>query len=138
MNKLTPFSFFLFTASILLSGFTILPDTDETEILGVWIRKGDHLMIQVEQENQVQLSSHIVEEGSEKFPCKVSHLPIYKNITRISGRLWKCDFLVVTMGSCTTDYEEGIIQIMKNGDMEITCPGFEKKVYTKLRPRYEN
>jgi hypothetical protein len=42
------------------------------------------------------------------------------------------------MGSCTTDYEEGIIQLMKNGDMEITCPGFEKKIYTKLRPRYEN
>jgi hypothetical protein len=138
MNKIILLSFCLFITGTVSSGFITVPGKDEAEMLGVWIRKSDHLMIQVEQENQTQLSSHIVEEGTEKFPCNVSHLPIYKNITRIKGSLWKCDFLVVTMGSCSTDYEEGIIQMMKNGDMEITCPGFGKKIYTKLRPRYEN
>lgn len=136
MNRIILFC--LFITGTILSGFTTLPGKDETEMLGVWIRKSDHLMIQMEQENQSQLSSRILEEGTEKFPCDVSHLPIYKNITRIKGSLWKCDFLVVTIRSCATDYEEGIIQLMKNGDMEITCPGFGKKIYTKLKPRYEN
>ncbi len=41
------------------------------------------------------------------------------------------------MKSCHTDYEEGIIQIVASGDMEITCPGYEKKIYVKSNPRYE-
>jgi hypothetical protein len=128
----------LLATFIVLSGFAFIPGADDAELSGTWARKSDALRIQVSPEGDSRLASHIIAEGNEKFPCEVSHLPIYKNITRIGRNLWTCDFLVVTMGSCSTDYEEGIIQLMKNGDMEVTCPGFDKKIYTKQKPRYEN
>jgi hypothetical protein len=102
------------------------------------MRKGDKLLIEITKENEDQLYSHIVAEGIEKFPCDVASLPIYKNIMQRKENLWTCDFLVVTMGSCSTDYEEGIIRIVKSGDLEITCPGFDKKYYSRLKPRYDS
>jgi hypothetical protein len=113
-------------------------DGDVPEITGEWIRTTDALRIRITPETDKQFHSFIIDEGNGNFPCEVSDLPIYKNIVQIKGKLWRCDFLVVTMGSCATDYEEGIIQLVKNGDMEITCPGFEKKIYRKQKPRYEN
>jgi hypothetical protein len=138
--KRSVISALLFVMVIFLSGFTTVNyrGEEESEIIGVWVRTSDKLMIQVSNENDTQLHSFIVKEGNEKFPCEVTHLPIYKDIVKISKKLWRCNFLVVTMGSCATNYEEGIIQILKNGDMEITCVGFEKKVYTKLKPRYDD
>ena len=121
---------------ILLSGFTFKHDK-ETDIKGVWIRVNDKLRIEVSEENKDILHSFIIAEGNEKFPCDVNGLPIYKNIVKAGRNLWRCDFLVVTLGSCSTEYEEGIIQITKQGIMQITCPGFEKKIYTKAKPRYE-
>ena len=125
--------FFLFVA---LTAFAPLDD-HTSDLQGIWIRRSDHLRIKVSEVNTTQLQSFIIAEGDEKFPCAVSNLPIYKNIVKVGQNLWTCDFLVVTMGSCHTDYEEGVIQILKNGDMEITCPGYDKKIYTKSNPRYE-
>jgi hypothetical protein len=126
--KILPAAFLLITS---LASFT------ETNLAGVWIRKTDHLRIKVTEEASDGLLSFIIDNGTEKFPCEVGHLPIYKNIKPIGRNLWSCDFLVVTMGSCATDYEAGMIQLKKNGDMEITCPGFEKKIYSRLKPRYD-
>jgi hypothetical protein len=121
---------------LLVSGFSA--DTNkETELTGVWVRKSDHLKIKVTEESPLQQQGFIIDEGKEKFPCDVSAFPIYKNISRIKENLWSCDFLVVTMGSCATAYEEGIIRLTKENEMEITCPGFDKKLYSKLKPRYE-
>lgn len=126
----------IFLTFIVLTAFT--PSVDNTKsIEGIWIRRSDHLRIKVSEVNTAQLESFIIAEGDEKFPCNVSDLPIYKNIVKVGRNLWTCDFLVVTMGSCHTDYEEGIIQVVANGDMEITCPGYEKKIYAKSNPRYE-
>jgi hypothetical protein len=125
--------FFLFVA---LTAFAP-PDDNTNDLQGVWIRRSDHLRIKVSEASTTQLQSFIIAEGDEKFPCDVSELPIYKNIVKVGRNLWTCDFLVVTMGSCHTAYEEGVIQIVKNGDMEITCPGYEKKIYVKSAPRYE-
>lgn len=127
---------FLIVSFMFISGFTSFDV--EPDITGDWIREGDNLRIKITKEDSEKLRSFIVQEGNEKFPCTVSHLPIYKNIIQVKEKLWKCDFLVVTMGSCTTGYEEGFIQVLKNGAMEIICPGYEKKVYKKLKPRYEN
>ena len=124
----------LFTLLIALSSFT---STNEPEILGTWIRKSDNLRIKILAQNKHTFQSFITEEGNEKFPCQVSQMPIYKNIIKAGRNLWYCDFLVVTIGDCSTDYESGIIQFMKNGDLEITCPGFEKKIYAKAKPRLE-
>jgi len=126
----------IFLTFIALTAFA--PVNDNTDALkGIWIRRSDHLRIKVTEANTTQLQSFIIADGDEKFPCDVSELPIYKNIVQVGKNLWTCDFLVVTMKSCHTDYEEGIIQIVKNGDMEITCPGYEKKIYVKSNPRYE-
>jgi hypothetical protein len=120
----------------MLSAFAPVSD-EASDITGTWIRKTDHLRIKISERNSSLFESFIVAEGEEKFPCDVSKLPIYKNIVKVGRNLWTCDFLVVTMGSCATDYEEGIIQIVKNGDLEITCPGYEKKIYSKSNPRYD-
>jgi hypothetical protein len=127
---------FVVSTATILCGYTLRHE-DETDIKGVWIRTGDKLRIEVAEENSDHLYSFIVADGEKKFPCDVSSLPIYKNIVKVGKNLWRCDFLVVTMGSCSTDYEEGIIQITQRGTMEITCPGFAKKIYTKVKPRYE-
>lgn len=107
-------------------------------IEGTWVRKADGLKIRVSQQNEDMLTSFIIEEGKEDFPCEVEHLAIYKNIAKFRSNIWKCDFLVVTMGACTTDYEEGFIRLLSTGEMEITCPGFEKKFYTRLNPRLDD
>jgi hypothetical protein len=119
-----------------ISGFTPVDTNDE--LVGVWVRRSDHLRIRVEPQRSETLYSFIVEEGTEKFPCDVDALPIYKNITKTGRNLWSCDFLVVTMGSCSTEYESGVIRLTKEGDIEITCPGFEKKYYSKLKPRLDS
>jgi hypothetical protein len=106
------------------------------DLEGVWVRKSDHLRIEIRRDkSSADLLSLVVAEGDEKFPCDVSELPIYKNIKKVGRGLWTCDFLVVTMGSCATGYEEGVMRMM-HGELEITCPGFEKKYYTKLKARY--
>jgi hypothetical protein len=120
-----------------MSGFSSKPD-DRSDLIGTWMRKEDKLLIEITKENKDQLYSHIIAEGIEKFPCDVSAFPIYKNIVQRKENLWTCDFLVVTMGSCSTDYEEGIIRIVKSGDLEIICPGFENKYYSRLKPRYNS
>jgi hypothetical protein len=119
-----------------LSSFN-LADGPTNVLEGVWIRKTDHLRIRINEVNDQTLESFILAEGDEKFPCDVTALPIYKNIMKVGRNLWTCDFLVVTMRNCSTDYEEGIIQVLKNGDLEITCPGYEKKIYSKSNPRYD-
>lgn len=126
----------IFLLFITLTAFAPFNDSPNA-LEGVWIRRSDHLRIKVSEVNTTQQQSFIIAEGDEKFPCNVSELPIYKNIVKVGKNLWTCDFLVVTMVSCHTDYEEGIIQIVANGDMEITCPGYEKKIYVKSNPRYE-
>lgn len=126
---------FIPLALIVLTSFTF--PAKEIELTGVWVRHGDHLRIKVEQEGRDRLFSFIIEEGSEKFPCAVSHLPIYKNIERKGKNLWTCDFLVVTMGSCATEYEAGIIRLTKEEHLEIICPGFDDKLYSRLKPRLE-
>lgn len=127
---------FLIALSVLVeSAFAFVGG--HSTIQGTWIRKSDHLMIKIVPEKNLDLlNSFIVEEGDEKFPCEVSKFPIYKNIVQVKPNHWTCEFLVVTMGSCSTDYEQGEIHITKTGDMEVICPGFDKKVYEKLKPRY--
>jgi hypothetical protein len=136
MKNTSFFSFALVAIFTVFSGFVSLPG-DKSELEGIWIRKSDNLRISVTEENKAHFTSYIVAEGKEEFPCDVTALPIYKNIVKLRNNLWTCDFLVVTMGSCATDYEEGIIRINENSDMEITCPGFGKKIYSKSKPRYE-
>ena len=106
-----------------------------TSLEGSWIRKGDNLMIQIRKEEE-RFFSYIIGEGREKFPCEVSKYPIYKNILPAGKNSWNCEFLVVEMGSCETDYEGGKARILKNGQLEITCPGFSKKLYSRMSPRY--
>jgi hypothetical protein len=126
-----------FTGLLFVNSSFMLMSGNDSELTGVWVRKSDNLRIQVTEQDASHYTSFIVAEGKEDFPCDVAALPIYKNIIKLRHNLWTCDFLVVTMGSCATDYEEGIIQITKNGEMEITCPGYEKKLYSKAKPRYE-
>jgi hypothetical protein len=122
----------------LFSGFGLRNGRDGDEggkLTGYWIRKADRLRIRIVEENSKQLSSYIVDET--EFYCKVSHILIYKNIRQVKSRLWKCDLLIETMGSSASHYEEGFIRIMRNEEMEITCPGIEKRIYTRQKPRYE-
>ena len=116
---------------------TSLVRHEDSELEGNWVRTTDHLRMAVIEQDQSVLYSFITEDGDEKFPCNVKELPIYKNISRAGSNLWLCDFLVVTIGDCSTHYEEGSIRINKNDEMEINCPGFGRKVYSKVRPRYE-
>jgi len=101
---------------------------ENSELEGYWVRTNDHLQMHVLVQDESVLYSFIIQEGREKFPCDIKELPIYKNILKAGKNLWTCDFLVVTMGSCSTHYDEGLIRINKNGEMEINCPGFEKKI----------
>jgi hypothetical protein len=119
------------------SGFNA-PVNETGAITAAWVRVGDRLRIEVKERNENVLESYITQEGNEKFPCEVSDLPIYKDITKVGRNLWRCKFLVVTMGSCSTEYEEGMIRLLPGNKMEITCPGFAKKVYERSIPRYES
>ncbi len=125
---------FLIVVSLLLSGYNTLENTNDLQ--GIWVRVTDQLKISVKEDTPQRLNSFIVDEGKEKFPCAVADLPIYKNIVHVRGNLWSCDFLVVTMGSCSTGYEQGIIRLTDQDHMEINCPGFGKKTYAKQKPRY--
>lgn len=116
----------------------LTPVKENENILGSWVRLGDRLRIEVKEQTGGEAQSFIVMEGKEKFPCDVSDLAIYKNITKAGRNLWRCQFLVVTMGSCSTDYEDGIIRLTEDKKMEIVCPGYANKVYERINPRYES
>jgi hypothetical protein len=105
------------------------PDTLD----GTWVRKVDNLRIRIQKEN-----ASIIEEGNLKFACDVSAHLIYKDIRKDKDNHWTCNFLVVTMGSCKTNYEAGEMFIDKEGDLVVICPGFLSKVYTKVKPRYDS
>ncbi|HEY3387313.1 MAG TPA: hypothetical protein VGK46_12435 [Saprospiraceae bacterium] len=100
---------------------------------GTWTRKNDNLMVKIDNEKAL-----ILQEGDEKFPCDVSALQIYKDIRKVKDNLWTCNFLVVTMGSCHTNYQAGEMFINKQGELVIICPGFASKVYSKVNPRYDS
>ena len=100
---------------------------------GTWVRKGDNLMVAIENGQ-----ASILKEGNEKFPCEVSDLPIYKDIRQVESNRWTCNFLVVTMGSCKTEYQAGELFISKQDELVIICPGFASKVYLKIKPRYNS
>jgi hypothetical protein len=119
---------------MLMSPFFMAFDTPaEESIEGTWVRKGDNLKIEIVDDHAL-----IVVEGNEKFPCEVSDLFIYKDIRQVQRNQWSRNFLVVTMGSCRTEYEKGELFISKTGELVIICPGFASKVYSKVRPRYES
>jgi hypothetical protein len=126
----------IFTSLGLLCGLSF-DYASENDLKGSWVRTDDKLRIEVKAQDQNSMYSFITAEGNEKFPCEVSTLPIYKNITPSGKNSWRCDFLVVAIERCTTAYEEGHIHITKKGEMEIICPGFAKKTYTRVKPRYE-
>ena len=123
------FLFLILAATPFFMGFDIADESIE----GTWVRKGDNLKIEITDDHAV-----IVVEGNEKFPCEVSDLFIYKDIRQVKRNQWSCHFLVVTMGSCRTEYQQGELFINKTGELVIICPGFASKVYSKARPRYES
>jgi hypothetical protein len=128
MIKINHLYCLLLVSMSLFMGFTA---DQPKSIEGTWVRKGDNLKIQIGNGR-----ASIIEEGNEKFPCDVSDLFIYKDIRQEKTNLWTCNFLVVTMGSCNTNYETGEIFIDKDGELVIICPGFASKVYAKVKPRY--
>lgn len=105
----------------------------EDSIEGTWTRKTDHLKIEIQKGQAL-----IVREGEEVFPCEIASLSIYKDIKAVKRNHWQCKFLVVTMGSCDTEYQSGELFLNKNGELVVICPGFESKVYIKARPRHES
>ena len=117
--------------SSLLMGFTTFERTETLD--GTWVRKVDNLRIRIQKEN-----ASIIEEGNLKFACDVSAHLIYKDIRKDKDNHWTCNFLVVTMGSCETNYEAGEMFIDKEGDLVVICPGFLSKVYSKVKPRYDS
>ena len=117
--------------SSLLMSYDSIERTKSIE--GTWIRKEDNLMVKIDNGNAA-----IIKEGDQKFPCDVTGLPIYKDIHKVKDNLWTCNFLVVTMGTCTTTYEAGEIFINKEQELVIICPGFSSKVYSKIKPRYNS
>ncbi|HEY9048522.1 MAG TPA: hypothetical protein VIN08_21595 [Ohtaekwangia sp.] len=127
MNVSRLYIFCSIAIASLIMGFDNKPESLE----GTWIRKGDNLKIEIDNEH-----ASIVQEGNKKFPCDIADLYIYKDIQKVKDNLWKCNFLVVTMGSCNTNYEAGEMFIDREGSLVIICPGFASKVYTKAKPRY--
>jgi hypothetical protein len=125
--------FFLLLGLAAIPFFMGFDTAEEKSIDGTWVRKGDNLKIEIADDHAM-----IVVEGNEKFPCEVSDLFIYKNIRQVKPNQWSCLFLVVTMGSCRTEYQQGELFISKTGELVIICPGFASKVYSKARPRYES
>lgn len=121
----------IFCCSCILLSFTPIDRTKSIE--GTWIRTGDNLMVSIDNGKAT-----ILKEGDEKFPCDVSDLLIYKDIQKVKDNLWKCNFLVVTMGTCQTNYESGEIFINRDDQLVIICPGFESKIYAKVKPRYKS
>lgn len=114
-----------------LMGYNNLDRIDSLD--GTWIRKGDNLKVKIDKGN-----ASIVDEGDLEFSCDVSAELIYKDIRKMKDNSWACNFLVVTMGSCETNYEAGEIFIDREGQLVVICPGFKSKVYSKVRPRYES
>jgi len=133
MRDLRMKSFFvvaLLAGVSLLSGFKAAEPLDSLD--GVWIRRSDNLRIHIDKER-----ASIVQEGNEKFPCELDDMFIYKDIRKVKDNQWTCQFLVVTMGSCKTEYESGELFINRQGDLVIICPGFDSKIYVKAKSRYE-
>jgi hypothetical protein len=137
MKRIHSLLMVLLPIGLILSAFSFKIAPINTDIQGAWVRVGDRLRIEVKNESNDRMQSFITLDGNEKFPCDVSDLAIYRDIQRAGRNLWRCKFLVVTMGSCSTDYEEGIIRLTDDNRMEITCPGYDKRVYERSNPRYE-
>lgn len=128
MNYLKRIVFVLMLSPVFLA-FT----PDEESIEGTWTRKTDHLKIEIQKDHAL-----IVREGDEVFPCELGALSIYREIKQVKRNQWNCKFLVVTMGTCYTEYQSGELFINKNGELVVICPGFDSKVYIKARPRHES
>jgi hypothetical protein len=116
--------------TLVLTGFK-----EEATLIGIWTRKEDGLVIEVKGSGESNYIAYIVQEGAEKFPCDIGRQPIYKNIIK-KNAFWTCDFLVVEIGRCSSEYMEGTVRITKKGEMEVNCPGFGKKYYVKKSARY--
>jgi len=124
------FAMLMGISSVLMSHSTV----DRVHsVEGTWTRIEDNLKVKIDKGN-----ASIIDEGDLKFPCDVSDQLIYKDIRKVKDNLWTCNFLVVTMGSCQTNYETGEIFIDKEGHLVVICPGFLSKVYSKVKPRYDS
>jgi hypothetical protein len=123
----------VFIAIAVVIASALMSFESEKSIEGTWIRKGDNLMVTIENGK-----ASIINEGKEKFPCDVSDFLIYKDIRQVKENHWTCNFLVVTMGTCETEYQAGELFISKQDELVIICPGFTSKVYSKIKPRYKS
>lgn len=137
MKRISILVLFFLPMTLGLISFKSIKSVSETDLHGAWVRVGDRLRIEVKDSDGDRMQSFITLEGNEEFPCDVTSLAIYKDIHRIGKNLWRCEFLVVTMGSCSIDYEEGMIRLTADNRMEITCPGYDKRIYERSIPRYE-
>lgn len=131
---LASLSIILFAAS----AYTAKDVLKKADISGFWIREKDNLQINIstkDVDSDVSLS-YIIREGNEEFPCDIESQPIYKNIIQRTDSLWTCDFLVVTINDCSSEYYyTGKIILTDKGQLEVLCPGFKTMYYKKKNPR---
>lgn len=125
---------------LIVSSFISINDVTKANIYGNWTRDSDNLQISISKdtENNLVDLSYIVHEGNDKFPCNVLNKAIYRNIIQRSDSLWTCDFLLVTINNCSSEYiPTGKIRLTNLGQLEVICPGYKRMYYNKKRPRYE-
>ena len=130
----------LILAFSMISGINYL-NNESQDIYGLWMREKDDLHIKIieEKDDKNEVLSVIVKEGNDDFPCDVNSKPIYKNIVKRSDNLWTCDFLVVTINNCSSEYyPTGKMSINELGQLEIICPGFKTMYYSKPKPRFDH
>lgn len=107
---------------------------------GLWVRDTDKLSVNIRTSEDAPETHvcNIVAEGNHDFPCDVTSQLIYKNIIKRQDNLWTCDYLVVTINDCTTEYYyDGKMQITEEGKLRVICPGFETMYYSRKNPRYD-
>ncbi len=130
---------FFLAIFIITSAYRPEIDAFKTDISGYWIRQKDNLQINIsskDSDSEIALS-YIIREGNEEFPCDVEEQPIYKNIIQRTDSLWTCDFLVVTINDCSSEYYyTGKILLTDKGQLEVVCPGFKTMYYNKKKPRH--
>ena len=135
MRSFLALVFFGIVAIVLLA-FANKPE--ESSIYGKWVRDSDALIIEIDESEGKEMTSYIVYEGTEKFPCEINEKMIYKNIIQRTDSLWTCDFLLVTLTDCSFEYDPtGKIRLTREGKLEILCPGYKVMYYSRRSPRFD-
>ena len=132
--------FLLSSLLLLMFASAIEPNHLEDKLLGSWKRTSDGLIIHISGQisSDEGASASVADQGDWQFDCSFPSKPFYKNFKKLGKETWSCDFLIYDIPTYRSHYSQsGRVRINKDNELEIVCPGFPTRYFTRLEPRFE-